>query len=197
MYLLLYQTYKTEPANRVIFVRGDWIVRYVDPGISKAEKARHEHMFLQKGLHELGHILTPIIQDHLKSRSKSTSVRIGRHKSKEGKIMGDAGYGLEECLSGGRMFHVGSKSNKFEFTNLVLHRMEMKTKRKVNVIYEIADSYMSRKKRKFADFSLADSELTLVTPAKFNDYRKRAMVLYQPTGDDERRSGEDVPVRKS
>ncbi len=172
-------------------------MRYTNPRISKAEKARHEHLFLQKGLHEIGHILTPIIQDYLKSRKKSTPVRIGRRKSKEGKIIGDAGYGLEEGLSGGRMFHIGSKSDKFEFTNLVLHRMEMKTKKKVNVIYEIADSFVSGKKRKFTDFSPQDSQLMLVTPSKLNDYRKRAMVLYEPAVEDERRSAEGVPVRKS
>lgn len=176
-------------------MRGDWIVRYMNPHLSSEEKERHEHLFLQKGLHEIGHILTPIIQEYLHNNKKTTPVRIGRHKSKEGKYIGDAGYGLEESLSGGRMFHVGSRSDKFEFTNLVLHRMEMKVKKKVNVVYEIDDSFIKKKKRKFAEYSPSENQLSLVTPRKLQGYRKRAMVLYQPGAEDERH--EIIPVRKS
>jgi len=169
----------------------------MNPNISDREKKLHEHLFLQKGLHEIGHILTPIIQEYLHSNKKSTPVRIGRHKSREGKVIGDAGYGLEEGLSGGRMFHIGSRSQKFECTNLVLHRLEKKVKKRVNVVYEIADSFITQRKRKFADYSPYDSQLSVVTSSKMEDYRKRAMIMYQPVEEDERQDDYTIPMRKS
>lgn len=168
-------------------MRGDWIVRYLNPNISDREKKLHEHLFLQKGLHEIGYIVTPIIQEYLHNNKKSTPVRIGRHKSKVGKFIGDAGYGLEEGLSGGRIFHIGSRYDKFECTNLVLQRLGKKVKKRVNVVYEITDSFFNKKKRKFEDYSPSDDQLLVVNSSK--------MIMYQPVEKNDRQ--DDIPVRKS
>ena len=134
-----------------IHITSDWLSHVKNGQIDKNEKKRHDHLLLIKGLHEVGHILTPIFTERLeeekskarkRKRSKSsvyvTPTTIGTMKVGK-KNIGDAGYGLEELLSGGRMFHEHSKdSGMFAIETLAIEKRQGNGWKR----YEMPDSFL-------------------------------------------------------
>eukprot|EP01038_Epipyxis_sp_PR26KG_P017218 gene17218-23731_t len=150
-----YNYMEADPKSNVIYVNEYWLTRYLYLLTSNCvedieEKNRHSHLLLVKALHEIGHLLTRPFIKYLKpcSKKKNTPVKIGSFK----KGNGDAAYGLEEELMGGRMKHVISDA-----TYLPWHIVRL-TLERVNG-------------RKHEMFEIRDTFLTQIDKTKLIDYR--------------------------
>ena len=99
--------FKAEPLTKNIHINSDWLVHMSKLSTKSLELKRHQHLLFVKGLHEIGHILTPLFMEQLQMKKTKkgylTLKRIGTMKQGKNTI-GDAGYGLEEILNGGRIF---------------------------------------------------------------------------------------------
>jgi hypothetical protein len=141
---------------------------------------RHQHLLLVKCLHEIGHILTPLFMEKLKRKKSndlySTPKRIGTMKKGKNTI-GDAGYGLEEILSGGRMFHERLKSSSvFTIEALAVEKV-VNGKRKR---FEVKDSFLNRCKKTLNSFQVKDDELIDIR----NDdsiFKRKSAELFLPS----------------
>ncbi len=105
--------------------------------------------------------------------------RIGTYK--RGKTnCGDAGYGLEEFVSGGRMFHeIGAGAEAFEMSTLTLQKKVRREKRSVWRIFEIDDAFVNGAKTCLDHYKPADNYLT-DCKAKKSKHNKGA-TLYFPS----------------
>ena len=109
-------------------------------------KRHRAHLFLVKGLHEIGHILTPIFMKHMGlyiNKKDLTLIKIGT-MTKSRKVNKDAGYILEELLSGGRMFHNKSTNGTgFSIGSLMLQKSTSTPVKPNNLtMYDINDSFL-------------------------------------------------------
>ena len=120
---------------------------HLTSNLDEDELRLHKHFLLVKGLHEIGHLATPIIMEKLviaftgtQDEPLYTTPKIGTKLLKQ-KQIGDAGYALEEILSGGRMFY--DKGNAmFEIKNLTLEKKTPTTRSKNKATtYKILNSF--------------------------------------------------------
>ena len=101
------------PSDGDIYVNAEWLKRLLR---AKApEMLLHNHLLFIKGLHEIAHLLTPKFLQWCESKEPVEPVTKRKRQGKtppkigtkgKGMKMGDRGYGLEEALSGGRLFHI-------------------------------------------------------------------------------------------
>ncbi len=94
------------------------------------------------------------------------------------KSIGDAGYGIEESLSGGRMFHE-LNGRSFSIEQLVLEKNTSKTSRPKWKKFEILDSFLNRPKETLASYMPNDDELVDVE-SKTSLLKRKRTSLYQP-----------------
>ena len=143
---------------------------------------RHQLLLLVKGLHEIGHILTPIFMERLGMQKKNnvytTPIKIGTMKSgAKKKIIGDAGYGLEECLSGGRMFHEHPKGEGvFVIDALVLEKKPDRGKWKK---YEISDEFVNKRKTSLSSYMIGE-ECLIDFKNKKSSHKRKSAELFVP-----------------
>jgi hypothetical protein len=118
----------------------------------------------------------------------TTPTRI--HKMKKGKkVIRDAGYGLEESISGGRLFHE-SKDTAFDIVCLVLEkREEGKGGRMKRCMYEVKDTFLSNKKKKttLRQFKPTSTQLTAFTAT--NSQHNKGASLFVPFFDERGKAG--------
>jgi hypothetical protein len=141
---------ETDVASKTMFVNAEWLKRLQHA--PEKELKLHNHLLFVKGLHEVAHMLTPDFLDwcekqgtqktkkqkrkHGKEEKKDTPVKIGtKRKKAKGSTQGDAGYGLEEALSGGRLFHVqiSDPNTAWKFSRLVVKKLEKSRWQNYNV----------------------------------------------------------------
>ena len=121
----------------------------------------------------------------------STPKRIGTMKNGKRKI-GDAGYGLEEILNGGRMFHERPKGfPAFHVEALALEKMvDDKWKR-----FEIKDSFLSRPKKLLRSFQVKDEEQTDINN-ETSIYKRKSAELFIPSYCGPSSFSSQVPYRR-
>jgi len=172
-----------QPLEMKIHVSAEWLNHIRNTELDGKEKNRHDHLLLVKGLREVGHILTPIFMERIENekaknkkrkRSKETIYvtpkKIGTMKSGK-KIIGDAGYGLEELLSGGRMFHEHSKDGgMFSIESLAIEKRKGNDWKR----FEIPDSFLSSDMKSLELFHTARVKLVDINSTKSVKTRKRA-----------------------
>lgn len=159
-FVIFYCVRQTKPLSQRIYVSSNWLHHMTKIPADSKEMKRHLHLLLVKGLNEIGHILSPLFMERLKMKKRNheyaTPTRIGTMKVGR-KTIGDAGYGLEESLTGGRMFHQHPKgSGAFHIEALVIEKkVDGKWKR-----FEVKDSFLHRSsKRTVKSFEVKDAEL--------------------------------------
>lgn len=121
----------------------------------------------------------------------STSKRIGTTKNGKRKI-GDAGYGLEEILNGGRLLHERPKGFP------VFHIEALAFEKKVDnewKRFEIKDSFLSRPKKKLKDFQVNDEEQTDINSKK-SIYKRKSSELFIPSYCGPSSFSSEVPYRR-
>jgi hypothetical protein len=146
------------------------------------EKAMQHHLFLVKLLHECGRLLTPVFMKKLKypvnrDGSYDTPAEVGTIEPVgKGKkhSRGDAGYGAEDILSGGRMFHEIGREGRFHILCLTIQKKKQKT------IYEISDKILKGNKMALAAYSPIDSHLTSSGSAGSIMKTKAALMFLPP-----------------
>lgn len=174
----------------------EWLTRFSK--CEENEKKLHRHLFLQKALHEVAHLLTPKFLEHSASATQKTPARGQKRKKgsdkkdtpphvgktrKKGSTHGEAGYSLEECLSGGRMFHEQPKGGEaFELGCLVLSKQDEKGKGKWQN-QEIKNSFVSKPKAKLASFKPTKKQLNPFH-AK-NSLHSKGATLFLPDDDED------------
>jgi hypothetical protein len=121
----------------------------------------------------------------------STPKRIGTMKNGKRKI-GVAGYGLEEILNGGRMFHEHPKGfPAFHVEALALEKMvDDKWKR-----FEIKDSFLSRPKKLLRSFQVKDEEQTDINN-ETSIYKRKSAELFIPSYCGPSSFSSEVPYRR-
>jgi hypothetical protein len=143
-------------------VSPQWLARI--ESAKGAEKARHHHLFLVKLLHECGHLLTPVFMKKLKYRKNQVGspfaydmpTKVGTIESRvkgEKHSRGEAGYGAEDELNGGRMFHEKGEDGGFQMLCLTMQKKKQKT------MYEISDKFLEKPKLVLKDYRPLDSHL--------------------------------------
>lgn len=142
------------------------------------ERKKHEHLLLVKGLHEVAHLMTPIFMKQIgytanpkSSKSKfkyDTPTKVGTIRVRKVKF-GEAGYGLEDLLSGGRMFHERTH-DEFTIETLTLHRRKRKR-------FEIAESFTSNKKTDIDEFIVPEDHLKSVRDTTSLKKTKKAIIF--------------------
>jgi hypothetical protein len=140
------------------------------------------HLLLVKGIHEVVHLLTPLFNEHLDMQRKAdgtytTSTKIGSMEVGS-KSIGDAGYDIEESLSGGRMFHVCDGPN-FSIEQLVLEKNISKTSRPKWKRFVILDSFLDRPKETLASYTPNADEVVDVD-SKTSSLKRKRTRLYRP-----------------
>lgn len=114
----------------IIYVNEKWIheVKHVE---EQGENIIGQHLFLLlvKLLHEVAHILTPTFIEKTTSSNQMrkqnceqviTPQKIGTKYYSGIRKKGDAGFGFEECLLGGRLLQVHDKDNVFKLGGLCI-----------------------------------------------------------------------------
>jgi len=128
---------ESDPTARSVHVNPGWLLRYLTISAQAntwEEVVRHQFLFFLKGLREVGHILTPVMGALHVPPINTTPKKIGHVK--DGKRSGDAGYGLEEILSGARILHLAGVSSVWEIAALIYRHPRDR--------YEIiSDSYLT------------------------------------------------------
>ena len=164
----------------------DWISHIRKLDNASAELKRHKLLLLVKGLHEIGHILTPIFMLQLgmpkKNNLYTTPIKIGTMNTgttkKTKKVIGDAGYGLEECLSGGRMFHEHPRGEGlFAIEVLVLEKKKPdggKWKK-----FEISDKFVNKPKTFLSSYLIEDNML-IDFKSKASSHKRKSAELFIP-----------------
>jgi len=164
-------------------VCADWTLHVRALDASCQEMKRHRLLLLVKGLHEIGHILTPIFMERLGMKKKSkvyvTPIMIGTMKSGVKKrTIGDAGYGLEECLTGGRMFHEHPKCDAlFAIEALVVEKKSDDGRWKQ---YEVSDDFLKKKMRTLRAHIIGEKYLMSVKD-KASVHKRKSAELFIPT----------------
>mmetsp|Transcript_14960 Transcript_14960/g.22113 ORF Transcript_14960/g.22113 Transcript_14960/m.22113 type:complete len:225 (-) Transcript_14960:51-725(-) len=186
---------EADPLTQSIYISSEWLTRAKNLSVDSLELKRHQHLLLIKCLHEIGNILTPLFMEklHMKKTKQgySTPTRIGTMK-KGRKTIGEAGYGLEEILNGGRMFHERPKAfPAYHMEALVIEKV-VDGKRKT---FKINDSFLKRSKKRLESFQVKDNELIAI--------HREAFELFIPSYNDDflhyhsYPSNPEVPYRRS
>jgi hypothetical protein len=167
---------QAEPTSNKILINAEWIKDVVTAFHDKPQMRLQRHLLLVKGLHEIAHLMTPVFMRHLglppkKQEQYDTPTKIGTMK-KGKKTLGDADYGLEECLNGGRIFHEREKrASAFQIARLTLERDKHK--------FEINSSFVSRKKTKLAQFKPKPTQL--INFKSIHSIHNKGAALFYPT----------------
>jgi len=118
---------------------------------------------LIKSLHEIGQLLVPLFMKRLKMNEMPTRI-------------GCAGNTLEECLSGGLMFHKHSKdSSPFQITTLAILKVVDGKRRR----FEVSDSFLLRPKKSLEAFLVREDELIGINVSE-GKRQRRSSVLFLP-----------------
>jgi hypothetical protein len=124
-----------------IFVNNELLVQFFK-SMGGENENMYRYLILVKSIHEIAHLLTPLFlerchtikingtsnrQQKRQKVSTFTPMRIGKKRVKGGSTKarsGDAGYGLEEALLGGRLFHAHLKGSLFNLHSLYVSKFE-------------------------------------------------------------------------
>ncbi len=169
------------PGDKKIFVNAAWlqtISKLKDNKNQNLMRAMHSHLLLQKSLHEVAHLLTSDMMAYCDEKkaaqkestanvnakatpNKTTPVEIGKmYPNRSSKAIGDAGFGFEEFMTGGRMGHISDGTDAFSISQLVL----LKKVRRSWKTYTIPKSF------------------TETTPMNLGDYRPKRLRLQEKIG---------------
>jgi hypothetical protein len=124
-----------------IFVNNELLFQFFK-SMGGENENMYRYLILVKSIHEIAHLLTPLFlkrchsiksngtsnrQQKRQKVSTFTPTRIGKKRVKGGSTKarsGDAGYGLEEALLGGRLFHAHLKGSFFNLHSLYVSKFE-------------------------------------------------------------------------
>lgn len=140
---------EAEVDENCFYINSDWLLYIKTLNMNSREYKQHRFLLFIKALHEVAHLLTPLFWQWCKDNSPSypaskkakkenvTPIKVGQLN----KAKGDAGFGLEEILLGGRMYHLGYKKDKWRIYKLLIRKKVGRTIKS----FEVGRGYMQRK----------------------------------------------------
>eukprot|EP00457_Paulinella_chromatophora_P011783 gb/GEZN01011945.1/.p1 GENE.gb/GEZN01011945.1/~~gb/GEZN01011945.1/.p1 ORF type:complete len:322 (+),score=50.18 gb/GEZN01011945.1/:70-1035(+) len=147
--------------SQTVHVNLEWLKRASE--VEGFERQCHDHLLLQKALHEVAHLLTDKFVSWCERKAQSERIpRESRKRKRAKKItptkidikgkgkmkIGDAGYGWEEIASSGRMFHLAHPESPWKISGLILQKLN----RTSWISYHVPEKFASSSKRKLKAF---------------------------------------------